>query len=125
MMTMARRKQTRADKIRRELKAAQAAQQILAYAATNQIWNIEPSSRTEQIRKAWGDLSDDERAAAVQNFAGEGAVMELIDGTFNDYEAVRGVFEDAGVGSDMEKLSGNIYARRSWETLRAMILALE
>ena len=107
------------------LKAAQTAQQILAYAATNQIWNIEPSSRTEQIRKAWGDLSDDERAAAVQNFAGEGAVMELIDGTFNDYEAVRGVFEDAGVGSDMEKLSGNIYARRSWETLRAMILALE
>ena len=107
------------------LQAAQTAQQILAYAATNQIWNIEPSSRTEQIRKAWGDLSDDERAAAVQNFAGEGAVMELIDGTFNDYEAVRGVFEDAGVGSDMEKLSGNIYARRSWETLRAMILALE
>ena len=104
------------------LKQAQAAQEILSFAADRQIWNIDAYSRTAAITEAWNGLSDEEKALAKQNFDG---VAELLDKAFKDYESVRGTFEDAGVGEDMKALSVNVYAKRSWNALRDLVTALQ
>ena len=104
------------------LKQAQAAQEILSFAADMQIWNIDAYSRTAAITEAWNGLSDEEKALAKQNFDG---VAELLDKAFKDYESVRGTFEDAGVGEDMKALSVNVYAKRSWNALRDLVTALQ
>ena len=103
------------------LKQAQAAEEIVSFAADKQIWNIDAYARTAAITEAWNSLSDEEKALAKQNFDG---MAELIDKAFKDYESVSGTFEDAGVGEDMKALSVNVYAKRSWNALRDLVKEL-
>ena len=103
------------------LKQAQAAEEIVSFAADKQIWNIDAYARTAAITEAWNGLSDEEKALAKQNFDG---MAELIDKAFKDYESVSGTFEDAGVGEDMKALSVNVYAKRSWNALRDLVKEL-
>lgn len=104
------------------LKAAQAAQEILSFATSRSIWNIDAYSRSDAITEAWNGLSDEDKALFKLNFD---EVTGLVDKVFKDYEAVRGTFEDAGVGDDMKALSVNVYAKRSWNALRDLVKELQ
>ena len=106
------------------LKKAQNAEEILSYVAGRQLWNVEASARRAAFTEAWNTLSSDEKALVKQNFFEE-EIAELIDAAYNDYESVRDRFEDAGVSKEMEELSENVYARRSWYTLRKLMEGLE
>ena len=55
----------------------------------------------------------------------EEEIEDLIDGAYNDYESVRGRFEDAGVGAEMDELSKDADAQKSWNALRELISGAE
>lgn len=106
------------------LKAAQTAEEILSFASDRQICNTEESARKAAFNEAWNSLSNEEKEVVSHNFYEE-EIADLIDGAFDDYESVRGRFEDAGVGTEMEELSKNADARKSWNTLRELMSDLE
>ena len=106
------------------LKQAVAAEEILSYVAGKQLWNTEASARRTAFNEAWNSLSSEEKALVKRNLFEE-EIAELIDGTFNDYESVRERFRDCGADEEMKELSENVYARRSWNTLRKLMAGLE
>ena len=106
------------------LKAAQIAEEILSFASDRQIGNTEESARKAAFSEAWNSLSNEEKEVAKHNFYEE-EIADLIDSAFDDYESVRGRFEDAGVGAEMEELSKNADARKSWNTLRELMSDVE
>ena len=106
------------------LKAAQIAEEILSFAASRQLGNTEESARKAAFSEAWNSLSSEEKELVRHNFYEE-EIEKLIDGTYNDYESVRGRFEDAGVGAEMEKLSKDTVAQKSWNALRELMSGAE
>ena len=106
------------------LKAAQIAEEILSFASDRQIGNTEESARKAAFSEAWNSLSNEEKEVVRHNFYEE-EIADLIDVAFDDYESVRGRFEDAGVGAEMEELSKNADARKSWNTLRELMSDVE
>ena len=106
------------------LKAAQIAEEILSFASDRQIGNTEESARRAAFSEAWNSLSNEEKEVVRHNFYEE-EIEDLIGGAFDDYESVRGRFEDAGVGAEMEELSKNADARKSWNTLRELMSDVE
>ena len=106
------------------LKAAQTAEEILSFASDRQIGNTEESARKAAFSEAWNSLSNEEKEVVRHNFYEE-EIADLIDGAFDDYESVRGRFEDAGVGAEMEELSKSEEARKSWNTLRELMSDME
>ncbi len=106
------------------LKAAQTAEEILSFAADRQISDTEETARKAAFSEAWNSLSNEEKEVAKHNFYEE-EIADLIDSAFDDYESVRGRFEDAGVGAEMEELSKNADARKSWNTLRELMSDVE
>ena len=106
------------------LKAAQIAEEILSFAADRQISDTEETARKAAFSEAWNSLSNEEKEVAKHNFYEE-EIADLIDSAFDDYESVRGRFEDAGVGAEMEELSKNADARKSWNTLRELMSDVE
>ena len=106
------------------LKAAQIAEEILSFAASRQLGNTEESARKTAFSEAWNSLSSEEKELVRHNFYEE-EIEKLIDGTYNDYESVRGRFEDAGVGAEMEELSKDEDAQKSWNALRELMSGAE
>ena len=106
------------------LKAAQTAEEILSFAADRQISDTEETARKAAFSEAWNSLSNEEKEVAKHNFYEE-EIADLIDSAFDDYESVRGRFEDAGVSAEMEELSKNADARKSWNTLRELMSDVE
>ena len=104
------------------LKQAQAAHEILSFAAGHQVWNVDAIARRAAINESWSGLSDDDKALVKKNFGG---VADLLDKVYKDYESVSGTFEDAGVGEEMKAFSVNVYAGRSWKALRDMVKSLQ
>ena len=84
------------------LKSAQLAEEILSFAASRQLGNTEESARKAAFSEAWNSLSSED-----------------------DYESVRGRFEDAGVGAEMEELSKDADAQKSWNALRELMSGAE
>ena len=106
------------------LKAAQIAEEILSFAAGRQLWNTEESARKAAFSEAWNSLSSEEKELVKHNFYEE-EIKKLIDGAYNDYESVSGRFEDAGVGTEMEELTKDEGARKSWNALRELLAEAE
>ena len=106
------------------LKAAQIAEEILSFAADRQISDTEETARKAAFSEAWNSLSNEEKEVAKHNFYEE-EIADLIDSAFDDYESVRGRFEDAGVSAEMEELSKSEEARKSWNTLRELMSDME
>jgi len=106
------------------LKAAQTAEEILSFAADRQISDTEETARKAAFSEAWNSLSNEEKEVVRNNFYEE-EIADLIDSAFDDYESVRGRFEDAGVGAEMEELSKSEEARKSWNTLRELMSDME
>ena len=106
------------------LKSAQLAEEILSFAASRQLGNTEESARKAAFSEAWNSLSSEEKELVKHNFYEE-EIEDLIDGAYNDYESVRGRFEDAGVGAEMEELSKDADAQKSWNALRVLMSGAE
>lgn len=106
------------------LKAAQIAEEILSFAASCQLGNTEESARKTAFSEAWNSLSSEEKELVKHNFYEE-EIEKLIDGAYDDYESVRGRFEDAGVGAEMEELSKDEDAQKSWNALRELMSGSE
>ena len=106
------------------LKAAQIAEEILSFAASRQLGNTEESARKAAFNEAWKSLSSEEKELVKHNFYEE-EIEKLIEGAYDDYESVRGRFEDAGVGTEMEELSKDADAQKSWNALRELMSGAE
>lgn len=106
------------------LKAAQIAEEILSFAASRQLGNTEESAHKTAFSEAWNSLSSEEKELVKHNFYEE-EIEKLIDGAYNDYESVRGRFEDAGVGAEMEELTKDEGARKSWNALSELMSEAE
>ena len=104
------------------LKAAQIAEEILSFAASREIANSEESAREAAFNEAWESLSDEEKETVKNNFQD---IAGLVDGAFTDYESVRGNFEDAGVGAEMEELAKSEDAQKSWKALSDLLAEVE
>ena len=106
------------------LKSAQLAEEILSFAASRQLGNTEEYARKAAFSEAWSSLSSEEKELVKHNFYEE-EIEDLIDGAYNDYESVRGRFEDAGVGAEMDELSKDADAQKSWNALRVLMSGAE
>ena len=104
------------------LKEAQIAEEILSFAASREIGNVEESARKAAFSEAWGNLSEEEKVTVKDNFRD---IAGLVDGAFSDYESARGNFEDAGVGAEMEELAKSEDAQKSWKALSDLLAEVE
>ena len=98
------------------LKAAQTACDVLAFAAARELWLVDVDTLRANMLEAWESLTDDERAGFDANFP---ALNELLNGVFEDWDANRGRFDDAGAAETMEALMADETAQLSWDTLSA------
>lgn len=98
------------------LAAAQSACDVLAFAAGNELWLADVDALRANMLEAWESLTDDERASFDANFP---ELNELLNGCFEDWDANRSRFEDAGVADIMEELFEDGTSQWSWDTLSA------
>ena len=86
------------------LTQAQVAFDVLGFAFGNELWLADTDILRANMLEAWESLTDDERASFDANFP---EFNELLNGCFEDWEANRGRFDDAGVAETMEELMEN------------------
>ena len=96
------------------LMAAQAACDVLGFAADNEIWLADVESLRANMLAAWESLTDDERANFDENFPDLNA---LVNSCYEDWESNRGRFDDAGAAERMEELMEDGTAQWSWDVL--------
>ena len=85
-----------------ELKAAELAERFISIAAVNGITADSVADAASIGTDAWASLAADKQELFIENFTEVIAPMafEAVD----DFEAVRGAFDDAGVGEEMASL---------------------
>ncbi len=98
------------------LMAAQAACDVLGFAAESKLQLADEATLRANMLAAWESLTDEERTNFDENFPG---LDELLNSCFADWEANRGRFDDAGAAEKMEELMADEAARQSWEVLSA------
>ena len=96
------------------LKLAQAAREVAGFAADHDLSGADDANLTACVMIAVEALSGEELSLFAENF---GEARGLLDACFEDWEANRPAFEDAGV-ADMESLAGDAAVRLNWEKLR-------
>ena len=97
------------------LKLAQAACEVTGFAAAHDLSEAEDENLTACMMVAAEALDGEELSRFAENFD---AVRGLLDGCFEDWEANRPAFEDAGAAEDMERLISDEAVRLNWEKLR-------
>ena len=103
------------------LAQARAAWAVLDFAAGHELRASDIPSLRHNMLAAWESLTEEERGWFDENFLG---LVQFIDDCQTDWEGCRGLFEDAGVASEMEQLITDPIALESWETLRDHTLTL-
>ena len=103
------------------LSEAQAACAIFGFASEYQLWTAETPAMRDSMLAAWESMSEEERGGFDANFID---VVRLIDRCLSDYDGIRGVFDDAGVGDKMEALLRSETARLSWSALCSNTLTM-
>ena len=103
------------------LKAAIAASEVCAFALEYELWNPEMLTLRENMAAAFDGMGEDEQEAFWRGFE---AVRELMDGCLEDYDAYRGIFEDAGVADIMDQVMNDPLNRLAWENLRDHTLTM-
>ena len=103
------------------LKTAVAASEVCAFAAEHELYNPDAESLRANMLIAFESLSEEEQAAFLQGFD---AASALLDACLTDYEANRGVFEDAGVADAMDEVMYDPLNRLAWENLRDTTLTI-
>lgn len=99
-----------------QLAQAQSACDVLGFAAGNELWTADTDTLRANMLEAWNSLTDEERADFDANFQ---ELDALLKGCFEDWEANRGTFDDAGVVEMVEELLSDETARQSWDVLSA------
>lgn len=97
------------------LKQAQAACEVLQFIAEQDLTGMDVEDVSISVLMALVECSEEELAVFGENFP---IVSTLIDSCFEDWEANRPVFDDAGVADTMEALIADETARQNWEMLR-------
>ena len=103
------------------LKTAIAAAEVCAVAEAFAVVDPDAESLCADLRAAFAEMDEAGQAAFRENFD---AVRALIDDALEDYEANRGVFEDAGVAEAMDGFVRDPLNRLAWENLRDHTLTL-
>lgn len=102
------------------LKAARTIVKVLEFAKEKDLWNADGEAMQANLEAAWDSLTDGERARFDAVF--DDGVSDPADAAFEDYAALKRVFEDAGVGLEMARLAANPEVRLSWEFLSSATL---
>ncbi len=100
---------------------AAAACAAFRFARDHALWNVDVPEMRDNMLEAWESMDGEKQRAFDENWMG---VVGLIDRCLEDYDAVRGQFEDAGVGEEMEKMLGDASARFAWETLCGNVMTM-
>ena len=103
------------------LKTAAAAEKLCAFAVENELWNPDTEALRANLLSAFEGMSAEEQAAAQ---AGFDAVRALLDACLEDWQAQRGLFEDAGAATAMDEVMGDPLNRLAWENLRNHTLTM-
>ena len=98
------------------LEEASAACDVLCFAVGNELHLADIEELRANMLEGWESLSDEERADFDANFADLDA---LLKSCFEDWDSVRGRFEDAGVSETMDDVLSNEMAGECWEILSA------
>ena len=100
------------------LRQAQAEYEIVRFAADGDFANCDVPTMRDNMLAGWESLSADEQTQFDEAFYGEG-MWSAINALFENYDEVKGVYEDAGVGDELAKLVKDENVKASWETLLA------
>jgi hypothetical protein len=92
-----------------------AACEVLKFAADEDLRNTDVPAMRDNMLKAFESLSAEYQAVFDENFM---SIYALIDSCFEDWESVRGAFEDSGTAEEMAALLEDPTVRVSWEVLR-------
>lgn len=96
------------------LAQAKALYEAFRFADLNDFLGQETQPMRDAMLTAWESMTDEERAAFDANFID---VVRLGDACMENFEDVRGAFDDAGVGEEMAALLNSAYASACWRTL--------
>lgn len=96
------------------LAEASAACDVLSFAADAELWLADTEALRANLQEAWESLDDDEREVFRINFP---SLEELLNSCFEDWDAQRPRFEDAGAAELMDGLVADGAAQWSWEAL--------
>ncbi|MBR0463683.1 MAG: hypothetical protein IJJ23_04785 [Clostridia bacterium] len=103
------------------LKLCEAARDAALFAVDYEMWNPDVEAIRANMLEAWNSLTDEQRSAFDSNFMD---VVTLMDGCFEDWDANRPQFEDAGAADDMDMVIYDPLNRLAWENLKAYTLTL-
>ena len=103
------------------LKTAAAADKVCAFAAEYELWNPDVKALRGNMLAAFEGLSAEDQQAAQTGFD---AVLALVEACMEDWEANRGVFEDAGVAETMDEIVYDPLNRLAWRNLRDHTLTM-
>lgn len=97
------------------LSLAGAAARVCAFAADFRLWNPGVDGAWENMLEAWETLDAEDRESFLENFE---RVSSLIDACLEDWDAYRGLFDDAGAAQQMEATVYDPLNRQAWQNLR-------
>ena len=103
------------------LKQAIAAAEAAGFAVRYEMWDTDLEALRANMMEGWERMSDAEREAFDANFSN---IAQLIDICLNDWEAVHGTFDDAGMAGDMASVVYDPLNRLAWENLCACTLTI-
>lgn len=103
------------------LKTAIAASEVCAFAEAHELYNPDVEPLRANMLAAFEAMGEDEQAAF---WGGFDAVLPLLDGCLEDYDANRALFEDAGVADAMDEVMYDPLNRLAWENLRDHTLTM-
>ena len=99
------------------LSRALSAYAALSFCAERQFWAMDEGELKAALEAAWDNLDEAGQEHFRICFT---EVSELFSGCQQDWESVRGPFEDGGVAGEMESLMAFPMNQVSWAKLRAL-----
>ena len=102
------------------LKGARAACSLAAFAAEKQLANADERYLSEAIADALAALSEEQKAELSFNLP---SIHTVLTGAFENYESVRGLFEDSGCAEDIALLLADPSAAKHFSALFDQLLA--
>lgn len=105
------------------LKAAQTIAQVLRFAEERALWNADGVAMQQNLNAAWDSLTPQEQARFDEAFYD--GISDPADAAFEDYGALKHVFEDAGVGEEMARLTASLEVKLSWEYLSSATMNMD
>lgn len=103
------------------LKSARAACGVLRFCVERGIAFAEPTRLKEVLLAAYHALSEESRQELAWNM---NAIFNMVDGAFADDEALKGLFDDAGVSEDMARQLARDDAYAHWAVFRLQMQAV-